>query len=97
MLFTPRREVLIEIVHAPHDFPRDVSRSEMNKYLEKWYNQYPNEGPEPLKLVSLSIWKEELPVIFNDKKTDALISDLAIPEHIEKDIFIHLASISHRS
>jgi long-chain-fatty-acid--[acyl-carrier-protein] ligase len=97
IFFSPRRTVKIEMELAPSDFPYRASRQELNKYLEKWYNRHPGEGPEPLKLISSSFWKEDTPKVSDSGKNAVFSSDLAIPEEIEKNIFIHLASISHRS
>jgi long-chain-fatty-acid--[acyl-carrier-protein] ligase len=71
LFFTPRRQVTIEFTPAGPDFPYQASRLEMNRYLEKWYNRpdgiLPQTGEEPgesLYLVSYSMWKEELPEIW---------------------------------
>lgn len=66
IFFTPRREVIIEFVPAPPDFPFGGSRQEVNRYLEEWYNRpdglTPQEGTSPgdsLVLVSYSMWGEK--------------------------------------
>lgn len=66
IFFTPRREIIVELVPAPADFPRQASRMEINKYLEGWYNQpdglTKQEGDHPgdsLMLVSYSMWKNK--------------------------------------
>lgn len=67
--FSPRRKILIEIEVNPPDLPRHTSnRIELNRFLENWYNRYPNDkgdisDREPLKLVSYSLWKEEIPKV----------------------------------
>ena len=68
IFFAPRRKVTIEIELEPKGLPRNRSRVEFNRYLENWYNQYPNEQgtrvtEEPLKLVSYAFWKNEVPEI----------------------------------
>ena len=50
IFFAPRRHVKIEFELPTADFPREGTRLELNKYLEKWYNRYPMVGAEPLKL-----------------------------------------------
>ncbi|HSW86045.1 MAG TPA: AMP-binding protein [Rhabdochlamydiaceae bacterium] len=96
IFFSPRRRVKIEMELATVDFPRGVSRVELNKYLEKWYNRYPSEGPESLNLVSSSFWREEFPEISDPEKQESFSAEVTVPEEIEKNIFIHLASLSHR-
>ena len=44
IFFTPRRKVLIEIEPNPAGMPRENgSRIELNRYLEGWYNRYPDD------------------------------------------------------
>ena len=38
VFFTPRRRVTVEVVE-PDDFPRTGTRAEINRYLERFYNQ----------------------------------------------------------
>jgi long-chain-fatty-acid--[acyl-carrier-protein] ligase len=71
-LFAPRRNVLIEIESNPSDFPRRSTRPECNRYLENWYNRYPDaegkvEPSEPVRLVSYSFWKDETPQLYQPK------------------------------
>jgi long-chain-fatty-acid--[acyl-carrier-protein] ligase len=72
--FAPRRRIVIEIEPNPDDFPRgDFSRIDLNRYLENWYNRYPDEEGnihevEPLTLISYSRWKKELPVVYQPKE-----------------------------
>ncbi len=73
IFFTPRRKVLIEIETNPEGFPKQGDRLEFNRFLEKWYNQYPDEEEkihevEPLKLVSYSFWRKDVPVPFQPKR-----------------------------
>lgn len=77
IFFTPRRRVLVEIEPNPEDMPRnDASRVDLNRYLENWYNRYPDargniHESEPVTLISYSRWKEELPEVFKAKKKQA--------------------------
>ncbi|MBX7066792.1 MAG: AMP-binding protein [Parachlamydiales bacterium] len=64
--FTPRRKIKLQFEEEPADFPKKATRRTLNSYLEDWYNRYPDdEGnvhqEEPLKYVSFSMWKRELP------------------------------------
>lgn len=96
IFFLPRRDVLIECELDPSDLPRNGTRVEFNQYLEGWYNRYPDGkggtlDSEPLKLVSYSFWKNEVPEIKETlvkakEKTDlANISD-EIKNKISKEI-----------
>jgi long-chain-fatty-acid--[acyl-carrier-protein] ligase len=68
LFFSPRRTVIIEFVPAPADFPYQASRLELNRYLEKWYNQPDgltqqdgNESGDSFIQVSYSLWRKKYP------------------------------------
>ena len=72
IFFCPRRDVLIEIEPEPGDLPKKGSRIELNRYLENWYNRYPDEEgkiceAEPVKLISYSFWRHDIPEMFQPK------------------------------
>lgn len=79
--FTPRRKVLIEIEPNPEGMPKEgMSRVELNRFLESWYNRYPDDQgnvheKEPLTLVSYSRWREELPHITRPGQKRSLIKN----------------------
>ena len=52
LFFAPRRHVTMEFVE-PDDFPRAEGRAEINRYLERFYN----EGAAPNTYVPYSIWE----------------------------------------
>jgi long-chain-fatty-acid--[acyl-carrier-protein] ligase len=101
LFFTPRREVTIEFMPAPDDFPYRASRMELNKYLEDWYNRpdgltetkldHPGES---LYLVSYSMWKEELPSIPSLDSKDAQVESSQIPADIQQKVKKKLSEIS---
>lgn len=93
IFFVPKREILIEISPAPEDFPYSANRLKLNQYLENWYNL---RGPEPLKLISYSFWKEELPKIAS-KEDLSEKENFKAPLEIEKTIIQHVASLTHRA
>lgn len=97
IFFTPRREVKVQLEAAPADFPYTGSRIELNKYLEKWYNQYPKPGPEPIKLVSYSFWKEEFPQVLTTQEGKRSEQEIFISPAVEKEVFVTLAALSRRS
>ena len=75
--FALRRKVLVEIEKCPADFPRNASRLEFNRYLENWYNRYPDEQgnlleSEPLRLVPYHVWSKNCPQILPSQKTKSL-------------------------
>jgi long-chain-fatty-acid--[acyl-carrier-protein] ligase len=45
IFFMPRRNVDIELVE-PSDFPRNAEKLEINRYLEEFYNKYPDKNSE---------------------------------------------------
>lgn len=99
IFFTPRRRVLIEIEPNPEDMPRgDVSRVDLNRYLENWFNRYPDSSgnvseSEPLILVSYSRWKQELPVPFQRKKKENQNNGFQVSEETKRKIYNELKRI----
>jgi long-chain-fatty-acid--[acyl-carrier-protein] ligase len=103
LFFSPRREVIVEFVPAPADFPYKADRMEMNKYLERWYNQPDHltdqKGPSPgdsLMLVPYSMWdKKDLPKVYvPESQTQAKFDLEKIPEEIQKKVIAKLTEIS---
>ncbi len=99
IFFTPKREVTIEFVPAPKDFPYDAPRLELNKYLENWYNQpdglSDQKVGDSLALVSYSRWKEELPDLYTPEasKEEEINLD-KIPDEIKSNVIAHIAKIA---
>lgn len=99
IFFTPRRLVTIEIEPNPEKMPRgDVSRIELNRFLENWYNRYPDakgniHEAEPLKLVSYSRWKEELPEVFSPKKRENHFGGTHISEKTREKVYREIRKI----
>lgn len=68
IFFVPKRQIDIEFLSSPENFPYNKSKIELNDYMENWFNQYLDEqgnkvDREPLHLVSFSRWKTELPEV----------------------------------
>lgn len=101
IFFTPRRTIVIELVAAPADFPRQGSRLEMNKYLENWFNQpdglSKQRGELPgdsLVLVSYSMWGEKyLPLRDVNDSPDKEIAVNMIPSNIRTKVLNKLAEL----
>ncbi|MBY0528853.1 MAG: AMP-binding protein [Rhabdochlamydiaceae bacterium] len=98
IFFAPRRRVLIELALAPQDFPYQADRLTLNKYLERWYNRYPKEGPEELSLVSLKFWKKEFPnaVISEHSPQTHPLELKFVPPLVEKDVQEEIARLTKR-
>ena len=102
LFFLPRRTVTIEFEPLPEDFPKQGSRFEMNRYLEKWYNSYVDHAgrrvcEEPLTLVPLHRFSQRVPVITRKKKEEMRSFDLSqVPEKVRQDVYQELARISGR-
>lgn len=102
LFFTPRREIIIEMIPAPADFPYQAPKLELNRYLEKWYNRpdglTPQKGNEPgdsLVLVSYSMWKEQyLSIKEEDKPEEVEISVSDIPQPIKEQVIQKIAEMT---
>jgi long-chain-fatty-acid--[acyl-carrier-protein] ligase len=101
LFFLPKREVTLEFVPAPADFPYQGTRLEMNRYLENWYNQpdglSKQEGDEPgetLNLVSYSMWKKEIPEIVSTALTNQGVAIEAIPIDVQEKVKSKLSEMT---
>lgn len=106
IFFMPKREITIEFLPAPADFPYQASRLELNHYLEDWYNRpagplsSSTKGEEPgesLYLVSYSRWSEDLPVIKASRRIESDYDLSKIPDDIQQKIKHKLAEMLHTS
>ncbi|MBN2478968.1 MAG: AMP-binding protein, partial [Parachlamydiales bacterium] len=97
IFFMPRRKVLIEMMPAPVDFPWEGTRLDVNKYLEKWYNNYPTtEGlvsTEPPNLVSYSPFKEQL-LKLPRMEAKTKIGQREFSSTLEEEVYTELARIA---
>lgn len=109
IFFTPRRDVLIELELPPPDFPWNGSRLEFNRFLENWYNHYPDLswgvkkagvaaglGPEPLRLISCAFWKEDLPEVFIPQKQESVDLGRPVSAKIQREVCDRLATLCGR-
>lgn len=101
IFFTPRRELTIEFVPAPADFPYRASRVELNHYLEKWYNRPDGitqtaeaEPGESLYLVPYSMWNKELPRLKTASHEESEIDMAKIPSEVKQNIFYKLSEMA---
>lgn len=95
--FIPKRAVLIEIADAPADLPIQAPRLMFNKFLEEWYNKYPDPGPEPLSLVSYNYRKEEYQEMANAISPGSIIdcgADISVSAEVISQVKNELASLS---
>lgn len=100
IFFLPKRDVLVEFEPAPDDLPRDADRVAFNRYLENWYNRYPDGtggtvDVEPLKLVSYSAFRWEVPEVHVDEKKEAAEQKEISPE-VESKVYGEIRKILDR-
>lgn len=101
LFFTPKRQITIEVIPAPADFPRNGTRIEINQYLEKWFNQPDGlteqigETPgDSLVLVPYSAWSRELPRVQIEKDQEEVKRhvDLSkIPMTVQEKVIAKIA------
>ncbi|MBS0620018.1 MAG: AMP-binding protein [Verrucomicrobia bacterium] len=96
LFFTPRRLVQVEFVPEPADLPRGKDRLTFNKYLENWYNRYPDPGPESPTLVSYAFWKEEKPTLFIPVQVNGSVEEKKVPEKILNEVLVQLKELTGR-
>lgn len=89
IFFTPRRDVEIDVVPAPEDFPRRAPTVIQNRWLEDWYNK---AGPEEITLVSYKWWTEDIPAVPQAEEEKLDLTEIK-PEIIE-EVISKVASVS---
>ncbi|HEY2810331.1 MAG TPA: AMP-binding protein [Rhabdochlamydiaceae bacterium] len=92
--FTPKRLLKIELEVPSADFPYGAPRLTLNKYLEEWYNRYPEKGGEPVSLVSYAWWKKEFPTVFLPKEPAAAVPERFVSSAIQDVVFKELSLLS---
>ncbi len=96
IFFTPRRQITLEYVLAPQDFPRFADKLTLNRWLENWYNKPYENCPgkcEPVKLVSYSAWREDVPQIRPVEREEEEAA--LIPDDIREEVLAKVSEISH--
>ena len=96
IFFAPRRRVKVELSFAPKDFPAAAPRLELNRYLEQWYNRYPEPGAEPLSLVSYDFWRKKIPEVVTQAKKKKHAGPVQLSAQVEKEIIADLAKIARQ-
>ena len=95
LFFVPRRQVLVEFEIAPPNFPKNQSKVELNRYLEKWYNKpFPDGFGEPLNLVSYAFWKNDVPKIDSEKEEKIELADIS--DEVKEKIVAKVAELANR-
>ena len=96
IFFMPKRKLLIQLKVNPKDFPFNQSKLEINKYLEKWYNQYSVNGKshliEPLNKVSYSCFNDKFLSLKQPKK-QYIDCNIKYSSKIEETVFSYLKKI----
>jgi long-chain-fatty-acid--[acyl-carrier-protein] ligase len=98
IFFAPKRTVTIEIEIEPQGLPRNGTRIEFNRFLENWYNQYPDakgmiRKEESLTLISYAFWKKDLPKIIAPHAEKSLLSNVSISPETEEKIIKEIRRI----
>lgn len=98
LFFNPRRDVQIEFMAAPDDFPFKESRRVQNAYLEDWYNDMGgNDVGEPLKLIPHSIWSKELPTLPKTTPREEQEVELAnIPKEVRHKVIMEISKLADK-
>jgi long-chain-fatty-acid--[acyl-carrier-protein] ligase len=102
IFFAPRREVTIEYELPSKDFPKFGSKTEFNRALETFYNQYPTKSgervvKEPLYKVPLYFWSHRFYEVAKPMPRGNVYHEIAVPMHIRQDIMYQLSEMSEKS
>jgi acyl-CoA synthetase (AMP-forming)/AMP-acid ligase II/1-acyl-sn-glycerol-3-phosphate acyltransferase/acyl carrier protein len=92
VFFMPRRRITVDIVE-PDDFPRTGTRSEINRYLERFYN----EGALPNTYVPYGFWEKGGRHVLPDPVQVRQSADASGVSPATRDLVLaHVAEISGR-
>lgn len=102
LIFTPKREVIVEFYSPPADFPyKTQSRLTFNRYLEDWYNQpdglTEQEGILPgdsTMLISLSAWKDSFPKMTKSPPVVEKVALFGVPKQLKNKVLRKIADLS---
>lgn len=102
IFFAPRRKITIEFELEPKDLPRNGTRIEFNRFLESWYNRYPDENgkicsEEPLQLISYAFWKQDLPAIIHRDKQQRSSAGIIISKETQEKVYKEIRRILNHS
>jgi long-chain-fatty-acid--[acyl-carrier-protein] ligase len=102
IFFAPRRKVTIQYALAEKDFPKFGSRTEFNRALELFYNQYKTKenetvSKEPLYKVPLYFWSARVYEVPKAMPRRNVYHEIAVPLHIRQDIMYQLSEMSEKS
>ncbi len=102
IFFAPRREIVIEYALAPKDFPKFGTKTEFNKALESFYNQYPTKTgerqiKEPLYKVPLYFWSKRFYEVDKPMPKGNAYHEISVPLNIRQDIMYQLSEMSEKS
>ncbi len=102
IFFTPRRGVTIEFSLPDQNFPKNGTRMEFNRALEKFYNHYQTKDgkivdSEALSQVPYSFLSKRVPEVPLSTRRTETMSDLFVPNHIRQDIMYQLSELSEKS
>lgn len=99
IFFMPRRKVTITFEAHPKGFPYQGTRLELNRFLEKWYNRYQDHqgkiiNSEPLRLISHSLFSQDVPVAKKANVEKRKKKKITIPPHVREELYQELRKLS---
>jgi len=104
LFFTPRRKVLIELSIPSEDFPKNGTKTEFNRALEEFYNQYPDledkekiHKKEPVTQVPFYFWSKKVPQLLDRKTNKNYNPEFHVPKHIRQDLICQISELSDKS
>jgi acyl-CoA synthetase (AMP-forming)/AMP-acid ligase II/1-acyl-sn-glycerol-3-phosphate acyltransferase/acyl carrier protein len=93
IFFGPRREVTLDFVELPEDFPRQGDKDEMNRYLEKFYN----EDAPPNTYVPYLWWERGgARVIPEPDAINVPVDTRSVPEEVRRKVYERLHEVTSK-
>ncbi|NMA46537.1 MAG: AMP-binding protein [Lentisphaerae bacterium] len=93
IFFGPRREVSVELVELPDDFPRQADKDEMNRYLENFYN----EDAPPNTYVPYLWWERGgARVVPEPGAINAAVDTREVPDEVRRKVYERLHEVTSK-
>lgn len=93
IFFGPRRDVSIEFVELPDDFPRQGDKDEMNRYLEKFYN----EDAPPNTYVPYVWWERGgARVVPEPDAINVAVDTRSVPDEVRRKVYERLHEVTSK-
>jgi len=95
IFFVPKRKVLLEF-ELLRALPEGEDKLGFNRFLESWYNRYPESCEEPLSCVPYSRFGSKNSCPLREKANEGEQTEVSVSPKIETDVISYLAALAKK-